>query len=56
MATAQAFDSAAGPENQAALDAWDDTLKATGINPGTSADLTVVTLHLALLWLPWHGS
>ena len=39
-------------ESGAALDAnpefaaWDESLKAAGINPGTSADLTVATLML----------
>ncbi|RZU02724.1 triphosphoribosyl-dephospho-CoA synthase [Rivibacter subsaxonicus] len=33
-----------------ALAAWDESLKARGLNPGTSADLTVATLLLAL-WL-----
>lgn len=32
---------------QDALKAWDGELKAAGINPGTSADLTVVTAFLA---------
>ena len=43
---ARAVDSAAaaGP-----LAAWDRELKARGLNPGTSADLTVATLFLALL-------
>ncbi len=45
--------------------AWDESLKAAGINPGTSADLTVATLFAAALaWPeivgmagdgPWHG-
>jgi triphosphoribosyl-dephospho-CoA synthase len=46
-----------------AFTAWDERLKASGINPGTSADLTVVTAMLALLVLPpdaacisWHGT
>lgn len=30
-----------------AFAAWDDSLKARGLNPGTSADLTVATLFLA---------
>lgn len=30
-----------------ALDGWDATLKASGVNPGTSADLTVATLFAA---------
>ncbi|MGE8472213.1 MAG: triphosphoribosyl-dephospho-CoA synthase, partial [Paraburkholderia hospita] len=29
------------------LAAWDNTLKRGGINPGTSADLTVATLFAA---------
>jgi len=33
----------------AAMAAWDDRLKAAGINPGTSADLTVASLMLAAL-------
>jgi triphosphoribosyl-dephospho-CoA synthase len=40
--------------------AWDESLKGSGINPGTSADLTVATLLIAgLLAGPesrWHGS
>ena len=31
-----------------AFAAWDDALKARGLNPGTSADLTVATLFLAV--------
>lgn len=38
---ARAADSALDPR---ALDAWDNALKVDGINPGTSADLTVATL------------
>ena len=34
--------------------AWDLELKAAGLNPGTSADLTVATLFAA--GLVWHGS
>jgi triphosphoribosyl-dephospho-CoA synthase len=33
---------------RAPLDAWDAELKAAAINPGTSADLTVATLFVAL--------
>jgi len=57
-------DPAAGAEADFA--AWDDRLKASGINPGTSADLTVCTLFAAALARPavigmaaaesWHGS
>lgn len=49
----------------AAFAAWDEGLKAKGINPGTSADLTVCTLFAAALTRPqllvmrpqemWHG-
>lgn len=56
-------------DSDPAFIAWDSALKAAAINPGTSADLTVATLMLALL-LPgpsaaasacarrpgWHGS
>lgn len=45
---------------------WDERLKSAGINPGTSADLTVCTLFTAALSCPdligmapdqnWHGS
>ncbi len=35
-----------------AFSAWDDTLKARGLNPGTSADLTVCTLFIAALLEP----
>ncbi|WP_051361579.1 triphosphoribosyl-dephospho-CoA synthase [Burkholderia sp. WSM2230] len=39
------------------LDAWDAELKAAAINPGTSADLTVATLFVALcLDEPGHAS
>ncbi|MCB1916927.1 MAG: triphosphoribosyl-dephospho-CoA synthase [Rhodocyclaceae bacterium] len=48
-----------------ALSAWDKSLKARGINPGTSADMTVATLFCAALLWPdstrlgadhsWHG-
>jgi len=37
----------------AAFAEWDETLKAAGINPGTSADLTVCTLFAAGLAAPW---
>jgi triphosphoribosyl-dephospho-CoA synthase len=50
----------------AAFAQWDERLKAAGINPGTSADLTVCTLFAAALTRPdviflgpaetWHGS
>ncbi|WP_250453854.1 triphosphoribosyl-dephospho-CoA synthase [Caballeronia sp. ATUFL_M2_KS44] len=37
------------PAADPALDAWDAELKARGINPGTSADLAVATLFVALM-------
>lgn len=36
--------------------AWDETFKAAGINPGTSADLTVATLFAAAVPPAWHGT
>ncbi|MDR5761738.1 triphosphoribosyl-dephospho-CoA synthase [Caballeronia sp. LZ035] len=36
------------PAQSAALDLWDAELKTHGINPGTSADLAVATLFVAL--------
>jgi triphosphoribosyl-dephospho-CoA synthase len=53
MSTAQGFVMDGGPGREGALAEWDEFLKAQAINPGTSADLTVATLLLALLW---HGS
>ncbi len=45
MAAAQRFHAGAAP-TEAALAAFDDTLKSQRINPGTTADLTVATLML----------
>jgi triphosphoribosyl-dephospho-CoA synthase len=57
MAAAQAFAAGESPDGDAGLAAWDESLKAQGINPGTSADLTVATLFLAGLLGPgWHGT
>ncbi|MEM5436888.1 triphosphoribosyl-dephospho-CoA synthase [Paraburkholderia diazotrophica] len=39
-------------QSVAQLDAWDAELKARGVNPGTSADLTVATLFIAALLDP----
>lgn len=39
-------------EHAARLDAWDAELKAQGVNPGTSADLSVATLFAAALLDP----
>ncbi len=56
MAAAQAWaarPSAAPPlDADPAFAAWDGELKASGLNPGTTADLTVATLMLAGLALP----
>ncbi|SDH16725.1 triphosphoribosyl-dephospho-CoA synthase [Paraburkholderia steynii] len=40
------------PAHAAQLDAWDAELKAQGVNPGTSADLSVATLFVATLLDP----
>jgi triphosphoribosyl-dephospho-CoA synthase len=40
------------PVEARALDDWDAELKARGINPGTSADLAVATLFVALVASP----
>lgn len=40
------------PARAAQLDAWDAELKAQGVNPGTSADLSVATLFVATLLDP----
>jgi triphosphoribosyl-dephospho-CoA synthase len=53
MAAAQGFEPLDDPGADPRWAAWDASLKAAGINPGTSADLTVATLFVALLW---HGS
>lgn len=46
---AAAADPAQAVDGDPAFAAWDETLKTRGWNPGTSADLTVATLLLALL-------
>lgn len=47
MTSAQAWRGAADVDASPAFAAWDESLKAQGINPGTSADLTVATLMMA---------
>jgi triphosphoribosyl-dephospho-CoA synthase len=58
MRSAQAWRGRAIPENDAEFAAWDESLKARGINPGTTADLTVAALLLAAVLAPdraaWH--
>ena len=49
MVTAQAWRAHDGLETDPGFVAWDESLKARSINPGTSADLTVATLMLAAL-------
>jgi triphosphoribosyl-dephospho-CoA synthase len=59
------FDADPAAGDGAAFVEWDEALKAAGINPGTSADLTVCTLFAAALVSPkaigmsalqsWHG-
>jgi triphosphoribosyl-dephospho-CoA synthase len=56
MTAAQAWAAHPTPESAPAFAAWDESLKAAGINPGTSADLTVATLWIAGALPAWHGS
>ena len=57
MTAAQAWRAHSSPDDEASFAAWDESLKARGINPGTSADLTVATLMIAgLLDSAWHGT
>ena len=39
-------------EARVALARWDESLKADGLNPGTTADLTVTAMLLALITSP----
>ncbi|WP_298830856.1 triphosphoribosyl-dephospho-CoA synthase [uncultured Piscinibacter sp.] len=56
MTAAQGWNGVAASDRDPAFAAWDESLKAQGVNPGTSADLTVATLLLAgLLGPAWHG-
>ena len=58
MRSAQGWWGRAIPENDEEFAAWDESLKARGINPGTSADLTVAAVLLDALLAPepaaWH--
>lgn len=57
MTAAQQWRLRDGPEGDADIATWDDFLKGRGLNPGTSADLTVATLFVAALLDPtWHGT
>lgn len=57
MTAAQRWRLREGAAGEANIAAWDADLKARGLNPGTSADLTVATLFAAALLAPaWHGT
>jgi triphosphoribosyl-dephospho-CoA synthase len=57
MTAAQAWRAHSSSGDEPSFAAWDESLKAQGINPGTSADLTVATLMIAgLLGSQWHGT
>lgn len=56
MSAAQVWFAHPAPSSAPAFAAWDESLKADGVNPGTSADLTVATLWLAGVLPAWHGS
>jgi triphosphoribosyl-dephospho-CoA synthase len=59
-AQARLWQSRLRPDPDPDFVAWDEQLKREGLNPGTSADLTVATLMLAGLGpapgAAWHGS
>jgi len=57
MTAAHAWRGHSSPEDESSFASLDESLKARGINPGTSADLTVATLMIASLLGPqWHGT
>lgn len=56
MSAAQGWVSHPAPDRAPAFAEWDESLKAAGVNPGTSADLTVATLWTAGALRAWHGS
>jgi len=56
MSAAQRWAAEPAPDQTPDFAAWDETLKGRGINPGTSADLTVATLWVAGVLAAWHGS
>ncbi|MDE2456936.1 MAG: triphosphoribosyl-dephospho-CoA synthase, partial [Burkholderiales bacterium] len=60
MSAAQAWRGVEWPGRDPRFAAWDESLKAGGLNPGTSADLTVAALFAAGLLAPdaaaWHGT
>ena len=56
MSAAQVWFAHLAPGSDPAFAKWDESLKADGVNPGTSADLTVATLWVAGVLSAWHGS
>lgn len=56
MSAAQVWFAHLSPGADPGFADWDESLKADGVNPGTSADLTVATLWLAGVLPVWHGS
>ena len=57
MTAAHAWRGHSSPDDESSFASLDESLKARGINPGTSADLTVATLMIASLLGPqWHGT
>jgi triphosphoribosyl-dephospho-CoA synthase len=56
MSAAQGWFAHLAPGRAPGFADWDESLKADGVNPGTSADLTVATLWLAGVLPVWHGS
>jgi triphosphoribosyl-dephospho-CoA synthase len=57
MSAAQRWRTHSSPGLDPAFAAWDESLKAAALNPGTSADLTVAALFVAgLLQGGWHGT
>lgn len=57
MTAAHRWRSFSTPALDPAFAAWDESLKSAGLNPGTTADLTVAALFVAgLLHGAWHGT
>lgn len=56
MSAAQVWFAHPAPGSAPGFAEWDQSLKASGVNPGTSADLTVATLWIAGALAVWHGS
>jgi len=56
MSAAQVWFAHLAPGSDPAFAKWDESLKADGVNPGTSADLTVAALWVAGVLSAWHGS